>query len=110
MKTCQALGIRTVAVHSDVDDRAVHVRMADEAVCVGPAPSAQSYLDMEVQTTNLFLFGLAPFGLQFTIISNVNLQPTWVYRSSGDRAGGNFNGCSSGPPGVWLSQRELQVR
>jgi propionyl-CoA carboxylase alpha chain len=48
MKTCRALGIKTVAVHSDVDDRALHVRMADEAVCVGPAPSNQSYLDMEV--------------------------------------------------------------
>eukprot|EP00116_Pleurobrachia_bachei_P011714 sb/3471976/ len=47
MKTCQSLGIKTVAVHSDVDDRAVHVRMADEAVCVGPAPSNESYLDME---------------------------------------------------------------
>ena len=48
MKTCRSLGIKTVAVHSDVDDRALHVRMADEAVCVGPAPSSESYLDMEV--------------------------------------------------------------
>ncbi|XP_063684376.1 propionyl-CoA carboxylase alpha chain, mitochondrial-like [Bolinopsis microptera] len=47
MKTCRSLGIKTVAVHSDVDDRALHVRMADEAICVGPAPSNQSYLDME---------------------------------------------------------------
>ncbi|XP_038127131.1 propionyl-CoA carboxylase alpha chain, mitochondrial [Cyprinodon tularosa] len=47
MKTCQKMGIQTVAVHSDVDSSAVHVKMADEAVCVGPAPTAKSYLNME---------------------------------------------------------------
>ena len=62
MKTCQSLGIKTVAIHSDVDDRALHVRMADEAVCVGPAPTNQSYLDMEVY---LSLY------LQFTCLQNV---------------------------------------
>ncbi|KAJ8256075.1 hypothetical protein COCON_G00199390 [Conger conger] len=46
MKTCKKMGIKTVAVHSDVDSSAVHVKMADEAVCVGPAPSNQSYLNM----------------------------------------------------------------
>ena len=56
MKTCRTLGIKTVAVHSDVDDRALHVRMADEAVCVGPAPSNQSYLDMEVWGLSFPLF------------------------------------------------------
>eukprot|EP00039_Didymoeca_costata_P026196 m.15220 g.15220 ORF g.15220 m.15220 type:complete len:682 (-) comp5329_c0_seq1:182-2227(-) len=44
MKTARRLGIETVAVHSDVDVQAVHVRMADEAVNIGPAPSNQSYL------------------------------------------------------------------
>lgn len=47
MKTCKKLGIRTVAVHSDVDSSAVHVKMADEAVCVGPAPTSKSYLNMD---------------------------------------------------------------
>lgn len=47
MKTCQMMGIRTVAVHSDVDASAVHVKMADEAVCVGPAPTNKSYLNMD---------------------------------------------------------------
>jgi acetyl/propionyl-CoA carboxylase alpha subunit len=47
MKTCKRLGIRTVAVHSDVDANAVHARMADEKVCIGPAPSSQSYLNMD---------------------------------------------------------------
>ncbi|KAJ8253404.1 hypothetical protein GJAV_G00212560 [Gymnothorax javanicus] len=47
MKTCKKMGIKTVAVHSDVDSSAVHVKMADEAVCVGPAPTSQSYLNMD---------------------------------------------------------------
>ncbi|HEY1098157.1 MAG TPA: biotin carboxylase N-terminal domain-containing protein, partial [Myxococcota bacterium] len=44
IRACQELGVRTVAVYSDADARAPHVREADEAVHVGPAPSAQSYL------------------------------------------------------------------
>ncbi|KAM4729978.1 propionyl-CoA carboxylase alpha chain [Anableps anableps] len=47
MKTCKKMGIQTVAVHSDVDSSAVHVKMADQAVCVGPAPTGKSYLNME---------------------------------------------------------------
>ncbi|KAK1905322.1 Propionyl-CoA carboxylase alpha chain mitochondrial [Dissostichus eleginoides] len=47
IKTCRKMGIQTVAVHSDVDFSAVHVKMADEAVCVGPAPTNKSYLNMD---------------------------------------------------------------
>ncbi|XP_069493106.1 propionyl-CoA carboxylase alpha chain, mitochondrial [Ambystoma mexicanum] len=47
MKTCKKMGIKTVAIHSDVDSAAVHVKMADEAVCVGPAPTSKSYLNMD---------------------------------------------------------------
>ncbi|HKV41851.1 MAG TPA: acetyl-CoA carboxylase biotin carboxylase subunit [Blastocatellia bacterium] len=43
---CKELGIRTVAVHSDIDRDALHVRFADEAVCIGPAPSSKSYLNI----------------------------------------------------------------
>src|ERR1041384_7238966 len=43
---CKELDIKTVAIHSEADREALHVRYADEAVCVGPAPSAQSYLNI----------------------------------------------------------------
>lgn len=47
MRTAQQMGIRTVAVYSEADRNAPHVRFADEAVLLGPAPSAQSYLKAE---------------------------------------------------------------
>ncbi|HST23708.1 MAG TPA: acetyl-CoA carboxylase biotin carboxylase subunit [Blastocatellia bacterium] len=43
---CKELGIRTVAVHSEVDRDSLHVRFADESICIGPAPSAKSYLNI----------------------------------------------------------------
>ena len=46
LRACRELGIRTVAVHSKVDRDLMHVRLADEAVCIGPNPSAQSYLNV----------------------------------------------------------------
>jgi propionyl-CoA carboxylase alpha chain len=47
IKTARKMGIATVAVYSDADRDALHVQMADEAVAIGPAPSAQSYLQIE---------------------------------------------------------------
>ena len=44
IRTCKEMGIKTVAVYSKADEDSLHVRFADEAVCVGPAPSAESYL------------------------------------------------------------------
>ena len=46
LRACRELGIKTVAVHSTVDRDLKHVRLADESVCIGPAPSAESYLNM----------------------------------------------------------------
>jgi len=44
--TCMEMGIKTVAVHSEADKEALHVRYANEAICIGPAPSALSYLNI----------------------------------------------------------------
>ena len=47
IRTCRRLGIRTVAIYSDADDGAMHVKLADEAVRVGPGPVKESYLQIE---------------------------------------------------------------
>ncbi len=46
IRACRELGIPTVAVHSDVDRESLHVRLADESVCIGPAPATDSYLNI----------------------------------------------------------------
>jgi len=46
IRTCKEMSIKTVAVYSKADEESLHVRFADEAVCIGPAPSAESYLKM----------------------------------------------------------------
>lgn len=47
IRACREMGIETVAVYSEADKEALHTQLADEAVCIGPAPSTQSYLCME---------------------------------------------------------------
>ncbi|MCO6518431.1 MAG: acetyl-CoA carboxylase biotin carboxylase subunit [Snodgrassella sp.] len=46
LRACHEMGIATVAVHSEADSDALHVKLADESVCIGPASSAQSYLNI----------------------------------------------------------------
>ncbi len=46
IRACRELGIRTVAIYSEADRHALHTRLADEAFCVGPAPAAESYLNI----------------------------------------------------------------
>ena len=68
IRACKEWGIPTVAVHSDVDRESMHVRMADESVCIGPHQPANSYLNI-------------PLGLQLKrhnqrIHLNPNILPT----------------------------------
>src|SRR5271163_2247998 len=46
ISACKEMGIRTVAVYSEADKHSLHVRFADEAICIGPAKSADSYLNI----------------------------------------------------------------
>src|ERR1700741_3357267 len=46
LRACKELGIETVAVHSTADADAMHVRLADESVCIGPPPATESYLNI----------------------------------------------------------------
>jgi acetyl-CoA carboxylase biotin carboxylase subunit len=56
-RACREMGIDTVAVHSAADESAMHVRLADESVCVGPAPSRDSYLNMQAILTAATITG-----------------------------------------------------
>lgn len=47
IRACREMGIETVAVYSEADKEALHTQLADEAICIGPAPSTESYLSME---------------------------------------------------------------
>ncbi|WP_053957634.1 acetyl-CoA carboxylase biotin carboxylase subunit [Inediibacterium massiliense] len=47
IRACKELGIKTVAVHSQIDEDSLHVHMADEAICIGPAISSKSYLNIK---------------------------------------------------------------
>src|SRR3979409_1039632 len=46
LRACKELGIKTVAVHSTADRDLLHVRLADESVCIGPPPASESYLSI----------------------------------------------------------------
>ncbi|CAG8837233.1 11425_t:CDS:2, partial [Racocetra persica] len=47
IRTAKKLGIKTVAVYSEADKHSLHVKMADDAYLIGPAPSSESYLNIE---------------------------------------------------------------
>jgi len=46
IRACREMGIQTVAVYSEADREALHTQLADEAICIGPANAAESYLNM----------------------------------------------------------------
>src|SRR5271170_4051435 len=47
IRACREMGIKSVAVYSEADRESLHVRLADQAVCIGPAPSRESYLNIQ---------------------------------------------------------------
>src|SRR6202012_401368 len=57
LRACKELGISTVAVHSTADADAMHVRLADESVCIGPPPSKESYLNIPAILTAAAITG-----------------------------------------------------
>ena len=52
-RACREMGLKTVAVHSEADNDSMHVKMADESVCIGPGPSTESYLNIP----NIYILG-----------------------------------------------------
>ncbi|MDR1267735.1 MAG: acetyl-CoA carboxylase biotin carboxylase subunit [Holosporales bacterium] len=57
LRACRDLGIQTVAVHSTADAEAMHVRLADESVCIGPAPALQSYCNAQAMLSAAIITG-----------------------------------------------------
>src|SRR2546428_6957550 len=47
IRACKELGVKTLAVYSEADVDSLHVQLADEAICIGPGPSSQSYLKID---------------------------------------------------------------
>lgn len=88
IRACREMGIATVAVYSEADQDSLHTQLADEAVCIGPAPSKDSYLNMEriLSATLVTGSGRRPSGFQAFYrktpalqrsVRNVTL-PSWV--------------------------------
>lgn len=65
IRACREMEIRTVAVYSEADRDALHTQLADEAVCIGPAPSTDSYLNMQniISATLVSGCGCNPSGI-----------------------------------------------
>ena len=73
IRACKELGLETVAVYSEADRDALHVRFADEDVCIGPAQPGQSYLDMKriIADTDRDFFMSAEDALAYGLVDNV---------------------------------------
>ena len=70
IRTCKEMGIKTVAVFSTADRDSLHVRFADEAVCIGPPPSRQSYLSIPAIITAAEVTGADGEALNKSILSD----------------------------------------
>ena len=74
IRACREMGIETVAVYSEADAEALHTKLADEAVCIGPAPSSQSYLSMENIISATVVSGQTPIRDLDSFLKTANLQ------------------------------------
>ena len=114
MRACKELDIPTVAIHSEADADALHVAFADEAVCVGPAPSAKSYLNVKAILSACEItgadalhpgYGFLAENAQFAEICSVHgitfIGPTAsMMRLMGDKAQARRVMCKAGVPVV----------
>lgn len=76
-RACKEMGIRTVAVHSTADEDAMHVRLADESVCIGPPPSAQSYLNITAILSAATITGVDAIHPGIGFLSETPNSPRW---------------------------------
>ena len=84
LRACKELGIKTVAVHSTADRELMHLSLADESVCIGPAPATQSYLQIPAIIAAAEVTGATatasaktsfPLSMQFRAMKPPKLQP-----------------------------------
>lgn len=78
IRACREMGIETVAVYSEADREALHTQLADEAVCIGPASSAESYLNMERIISATIISGADAVHPGFGFLSETVSLPGYV--------------------------------
>ena len=86
IRACQELGIATVAVHSTADAESLHVRFADEAVCIGPPPSRQSYLNIRALLTAAEITGADAIHPGYGFLSENAEFAEIVHEAAGSRS------------------------
>ena len=67
IRACREMGIKTVAVYSEADRDALHTLLADEAICIGPAPSTESYLGADLNRMRCHEGRCYPSGLRIFV-------------------------------------------
>lgn len=75
IRCCKEMGIEAVAVYSSADATSLHVQLADEAYCIGPAKSSESYLNMENILSVATLSGCEQFILDLVIYLKIRRLP-----------------------------------
>lgn len=108
IRACRELGIQTVAIHSEADTGALHTRFADQAICIGPAPAAQSYLHIPAIISAAEVSAADAIHPGYGFLSE-NIQFARVV----EKCGIHFIGPSAEAMGIWgdkISAREAAKR